>query len=172
MRSKQGANRSKQNTMQPPGFRRALQEKRSAAVISLHLQNIIKTITCLGLYIYFPGHSPELVADWHPAAALCRRATNHSSSIPAPSTLPERAPFLNPREAASQTAANPNSRSEPHFLSTPIPSPHLPHLLPRWNDCNGLARIASAVQVSNLLIRKALRDALEGIMSCQCRAIK
>lgn len=40
------------------------------------------------------------------------------------------------------------------------------------NDCNGLARIASAVQVSNLLIRKALQDALEGIMSCQCRAIK
>lgn len=59
---------------------RAVREKRSAAVISLHLQNIIKTITFLGLFL-FQAILQSLAADRHPAAALCRRVTNHLQSI-------------------------------------------------------------------------------------------
>lgn len=156
-------------------LRHAVREKRSAAVISLHLQNIIKTITFLHLLFFFPGHSPEPSRGLAPCCAALQESHKSPAEHPAPSTHP-----IHP-------AAHAQPQAVPCCYPKPITHPRAPHpcsspagqaqglagaRTASQNDCNGLARIASAAQVSNLLIRKALQDALEGIMSCQCRAIK
>lgn len=127
-------------------------------------------------FISFSGHSPEPSSGSAPCCGALQASHKSLAKHPAPSTLPGRAPFIDPLEAAAQTIATPLFLTRtplPSIPSVPFPtSQHLPGAARRRNDCNGLACVASAVQVSNLSIRKALRDALEGIMSCQCRAIK
>lgn len=136
--------------------------KPSAAVVCLHLQNIIKTITFLGLFPGFlQGNGKDLLQRFAEESQItCTFHPCWESPI-------------HPRLGAA--AQHPNSCLSPHSQASlpclsPPPTPS--RAAPSRNDCNGLARNASAVQVSNLLIRKALQDALEGIMSCQCRAIK
>lgn len=122
---------------------------------------------------FFPGHSPEPSSGLAPRRGALQESHKSLAKHPAPSTLPGQAPLIDSLESASRTIATPLFLTWTLLPSIPsLPLPHLPGAAPSRNDCNGLARIASAVQVSNLLISKALQDALEGIMSCQCRAIK
>lgn len=75
-------------------LRHAVREKRSAAVISLHLQNIIKTITFLDLFYFFPSHSPEPSRRLAPRCGALQESHKSPAEHPAPSTHPSRAPFI------------------------------------------------------------------------------
>lgn len=101
----------------------SMAEKRSAAVISLHLQNIIDHH--LPPFIFFQAVLRSQAADWHPAAALCRRVANHSPSI----LLLPASPGEPHSSASLKLRPRPRKTSLPDFgahCRAPLPHPSPP----------------------------------------------
>lgn len=103
MRSERGALERRRRCSWRGGlsFLRAVREKRSAAAISLHLQNIIKTITFLVLYfflLFFIFYFPRPFSGAERRIGTPLRCFAGESQItckasPLLSTLPRRAPL-------------------------------------------------------------------------------